>query len=1389
MSITGAFIAAAIILLRIPMKKLPKKYSYALWAILGIRLLCPFSFSSAISLFNIFRPKTSDNHMEYITSVPYVPPAEEAFSGFTEAGQEFTMDPIQGIPEVPVETTVNPGEILACAAAALWIAGILFLIILNAVSYVRVKKSVKGALRLRDNIYVCKEIGTPFVCGILKPKIYIPESVSEPDSEYIIAHEKTHIGRGDHIVKLIAAAALALHWFNPLVWISYKLMTRDMELSCDEKALAGFDGDVRREYANALLNISVRQNNISLGGVLSFGESSVKARIKGVLSAKKPTVIVTAAAVAAVIAAALCLLTNAKETLIDKSEFSSFTIAEQTDWAPDSEISVLGAEEIINYVNKSRYRKLSPEEAVTAEIMGETTYALRMYYSGDCTGDCKSLWIYTPAGYKSRKIHIFCISDGSEKSFYSLDEEQWLELAEKMTASFEGISGEYKSEDGAYTLKFLHRDRIAGFSLCEGVAGELFITGGGCSHDINNMILRSEIYDPETEETVSFIFSYLGGGTVLFLTEDGKPYGNYPVYYINENQPVRSLHEEDNSVSPEADAGISSDYGASDPVTAVKNYFALELESNPGITSNEIFVIAEKENMTADIREALRNSRGEARYDLSGSEINTVRAVYALVNTVYDGNYSELYEKCFYTVKYSDNKYRILDSSENEVISPYIPYDHYSNAEVVTAAANYSEVSRDPAVSSSAVNFLEDPQEAERKLTESSLIEAWNTRFDTSTLKAVRMGWFIGDAGSEIQLYYYLVRDNDQSDRYIVIAREFIAESAEKVFNVEFPRNEGSAEHFTVSLALPRGWTVRDYREGDMLSGAALMSPVSVCDETGEVVGSMGYNSFEIYDGTTDENFYRMVYNQLMLGSVVQWDGGYTPVKSDSHSETAMTKVIIHSGGAGGTTEEYPALLHYDTERLVYIGFRFKEGAFTESELNNLAQRITFSDVPERKSSSVEHSGGYYFSVPFSEKLPESPEGILIGSKKELDSFIEKYLNGHEMAENILERYGEDFFGESCLAAAVFYSPSGSERYAVRSVSEKNGVLEIRLNNTEPNLWYGTSDVQCTAYVISLPKQEGIASVKAVITDGEAVIGHEETDLFRKYLGWYWNEMADTGIHSFDPETSFSDENMLEYARAEQEDFDGNVVFHGVSRLDVYPYETMTVKGAKSDGRMWYIVPYSVEYMDENYAMSYGEAGYRAYFELKEVNGELKIHRALTFMTSAEEEATGISSPEEASAREYIDVSKAAGTIKPNDGSPVSWEQTNEPLLKAADNDWGITMTAENISPAGLTAVFSRSGGKPVGEYMTGSSYTVERYDGSGWEELEYIPSEYERGFDDIGIIIKDNESLLLECSWGWLYGELPPGHYRIVKQIQTGAGATLTTRNYYAEFDIEDNL
>lgn len=311
MSVTGAYIILAVLLIRAAIKRLPKRFSYMLWVIPAVRLLCPFAIPSAVSLFNFIKPAHSEKRItetaEAVSrAITPAVSASPAVHTQTETAAVHLTAPSYQTAAVSAGFKPDIGEI----AATVWLAAAIGIIIYCAVCYVKMYKILKDSRR-DGEYYISSKIESPLVFGFIRPKIYLTEGLSKEDSRCILAHERTHIRRCDHIVKLLCIPIAAMHWFNPLVWIGINRMYRDMELSCDESALMVLGSESKKAYAGALLNMALKQNRISLCGVLCFGEKNIKSRIKGVLSMKKPKIIAIAAAAAVVTVSAVCLLTSA----------------------------------------------------------------------------------------------------------------------------------------------------------------------------------------------------------------------------------------------------------------------------------------------------------------------------------------------------------------------------------------------------------------------------------------------------------------------------------------------------------------------------------------------------------------------------------------------------------------------------------------------------------------------------------------------------------------------------------------------------------------------------------------------------------------------------------------------------------------------------------------------------------------------------------------------------------------------------------------------------------------------------------------------------------------------------------------------------------------------
>lgn len=299
MSVAATWAVPIVLLLRFPLKKAPKWITVLLWSIIAIRLICPFSFESALSLIpsaEAINPRVLTDNFEINTGVSFI---------------NNTINPIIQNSDITIsqEKSVNVLKLIVQIFSKVWIIGIIGMLLYSVISYFRIKSKISTAVLLTDNIFQSENVPSPFVLGIIKPKIYLPFNINEPDINHVTAHEKAHIKRGDHLWKPIGFLILTLHWFNPVMWLSYILLCRDIELACDEKVIANLQDTQKSDYSQVLLNCSVNRRVIS-ACPLAFGEVSVKSRVKSVLNYKKPTFWIIIVSVVACIIVAVCFLTN-----------------------------------------------------------------------------------------------------------------------------------------------------------------------------------------------------------------------------------------------------------------------------------------------------------------------------------------------------------------------------------------------------------------------------------------------------------------------------------------------------------------------------------------------------------------------------------------------------------------------------------------------------------------------------------------------------------------------------------------------------------------------------------------------------------------------------------------------------------------------------------------------------------------------------------------------------------------------------------------------------------------------------------------------------------------------------------------------------------------------
>lgn len=345
MSLTASVVILAVVLARCAMSRFPKKYSYLLWLIVGIRLVCPLGIASPVSIFNIIGqempPFTNVNEEGYMVDTDSgevaqtSPDTHRSGSSSSETSQR-TSD-TGNVPDSPDDTSKwqtgaeagadgqTPENWIVKYGMIVWLIGMIVLLLWNLYGTFRLKKNLAKAVKYEENIYECDAIPSPFVMGWIRPRVYIPFRLGEEERKYILKHEQYHIKRRDHVVKLLAFVLTAVYWFHPLVWLSYFLMIRDMEMSCDEYVLQHMDTDIRKSYSKSLLGFATNQRGLT-AGALAFGETNTRRRVRNVMNFKKQGKWIGLVAIVVVVIAAAVCLTNANRKA--EKEQNLFVVSE-----------------------------------------------------------------------------------------------------------------------------------------------------------------------------------------------------------------------------------------------------------------------------------------------------------------------------------------------------------------------------------------------------------------------------------------------------------------------------------------------------------------------------------------------------------------------------------------------------------------------------------------------------------------------------------------------------------------------------------------------------------------------------------------------------------------------------------------------------------------------------------------------------------------------------------------------------------------------------------------------------------------------------------------------------------------------------------------------------
>ena len=300
LSISASWLVLAVLVLRLVSKRSPKWMNVLLWGIVALRLVLPFSVESALSLI-----PSAETVSPAVVQFDPAPTITSGVSIIDNAVNPSLSEHFAAVPTM----SVNPLYVWTEIAGWVWLIGLGTMLLYALVSYLRLRRRVRVSLPVQDHIYLCDAISSPFILGVVKPHIYLPSGLDEVQRQNVLSHEQAHLARRDHWWKPLGFALLAVYWFNPVLWLAYALLCRDIELACDERVIRTMDESAVKTYSTVLLACSMPRKAV-ITCPLAFGEVGVKERVKNALHYKKPAFWVVAASVAVCVVVAVCFLTN-----------------------------------------------------------------------------------------------------------------------------------------------------------------------------------------------------------------------------------------------------------------------------------------------------------------------------------------------------------------------------------------------------------------------------------------------------------------------------------------------------------------------------------------------------------------------------------------------------------------------------------------------------------------------------------------------------------------------------------------------------------------------------------------------------------------------------------------------------------------------------------------------------------------------------------------------------------------------------------------------------------------------------------------------------------------------------------------------------------------------
>ena len=490
MSISAGWLVLAVLALRLILKKAPKWVNVLLWGIVAVRLICPFSIESALSLI----PSTETISPEIM--MDWTP---EISTGIEQLDQ--VVNPVISTSFAPNPgTSANPLQILIPVAANLWLLGVLILLTYTAISYLSLRLKLRTAVILRDNIFQCETVSSPFVLGILKPKIYLPYSMDGNNLDHVVAHEQAHIKRKDHWWKPLGFLLLTVYWFNPLMWVAYILLCRDIELACDEKVIAELGNEQRADYTQALVACAVNRRMIA-ACPLAFGEVGVKDRVKSIMNYRKPTFWIIGVSVLVCVVVAVCFLTNpekygepdlsllnyknAVNLVIDQDEVMAIYCPTSDESGSQIQIGAADGNELAKYLNQWSWKECkAPKDTLSSpgsvEFVIDDEYRITVYQK------------------KSGALRQYAVVKLQEDvRYYSIDRNDYADAVALVHSPAKSVDGEiagktyvYENEGilGSFAIT-LYED--GSFTYFEGLASS-YIGNGSWMQEGDNITMTDD---------------------------------------------------------------------------------------------------------------------------------------------------------------------------------------------------------------------------------------------------------------------------------------------------------------------------------------------------------------------------------------------------------------------------------------------------------------------------------------------------------------------------------------------------------------------------------------------------------------------------------------------------------------------------------------------------------------------------------------------------------------------------------------------------------------------------------------------------------------------------------------------------------------------------------